>query len=204
MSHMKKKIKIKDKVASMDGEVMFPRLLAVNCKIKVPLTRVFSFENSPVPMSLFTERLMRSCAKSDFMHKLKDLIPRNEGDTARNESSDANIFDGHAKIQILAPSSMIPREKFQDMAQKFFSYIKMKAASMNLVAQGQIHVSFDRYKEFSVKSQTRQKRGESSSPTYEIKADLQNQNWKLFLSDGENKAGLARYYTEYICENLVL
>ena len=86
----------------MDGEVMFMRLLAVNCRKKVPLHRVLSFENSPVPLSLFAEDgVMVSCTKSDFMHKLEDLVPGTN--VNQIEGCDAVIFDG----PLLASSSRL-------------------------------------------------------------------------------------------------
>jgi hypothetical protein len=55
---------------------MYLKLLAANAQKKVPLQRVLSFENAPVPLSLFAEDgTMTTCAKSDFMLKLEELIP---------------------------------------------------------------------------------------------------------------------------------
>ena len=55
MADMRKPVKIHSKDVSMEAEVIFLRLLAVNCNKKVPLERVLSYENAPVPLSLFTE-----------------------------------------------------------------------------------------------------------------------------------------------------
>ena len=72
MANMHQKVKVKYKDVTLDGEVMY---FAINASKKVPLKRVLSFENSPVPLSLFTDDgNMRACAKSDFMHKLEDMV----------------------------------------------------------------------------------------------------------------------------------
>ena len=47
---------------------MYLRLLAINSFKKVPLERVMSFENAPVPLSLFDDNgKMVANKKSDFM-----------------------------------------------------------------------------------------------------------------------------------------
>ena len=54
---------------------MYIRLLAINSFKKVSLQRVMSFENSPVPLSMFTDDGdMMSGKKADFLHKIEGLI----------------------------------------------------------------------------------------------------------------------------------
>lgn len=55
MSELNKTVKVHNKNISLNGEVMYLRLLAVNAMKKVPLQRVLSFENSPVPLSIFAD-----------------------------------------------------------------------------------------------------------------------------------------------------
>lgn len=55
MSDMQKTARINTKNVSMNGEVMYLRLMAVNAKKKVPLQRVMSYNNYPVPLSLFLD-----------------------------------------------------------------------------------------------------------------------------------------------------
>ena len=106
MTDIRRKLKVHHKDVTIDGEVMYLRLLAVNARKNVPLKRVLSFENAPVPLSLFTEDgCMTACAKSDFMHKLEELIPGDK--VTAIPSCDAVVFDGHASIQMLgAPTSL--------------------------------------------------------------------------------------------------
>ena len=74
MADMQKTVKVKDKNVVMNEEVMCLRLLAVNSFKKVSLERVLSFENAPVPLSIFNDDgSMATCAKSGFMHKLEGM-----------------------------------------------------------------------------------------------------------------------------------
>ena len=50
--------------------------MSVNARKRRPLTRVMSFENAPVPLSLFNDdSSMHSSKKSDFMHRIEELLP---------------------------------------------------------------------------------------------------------------------------------
>ena len=73
MTEMKKTVTVKDKRVTINGEVMYLRLMSVNARKKMPLTRVMSFENAPVPLSLFSEDgTMHSSKKSEFMHRIEE------------------------------------------------------------------------------------------------------------------------------------
>jgi hypothetical protein len=100
---MHKTVKLKGRDVAMDGEVMYLRLMAVNAKKKVCLERVMSFENAPVPLSLFREdqTMIPADNKADFMHKLEDLVPGPKKTLL--EGADSLIFDGHAVIRALQP-----------------------------------------------------------------------------------------------------
>ena len=200
MTDIRRKLKVHHKDVTIDGEVMYLRLLAVNARKKVPLKCVLSFENAPVPLSLFTEDgCMTACAKSDFMHKLEELIPGDK--VTAIPSCDAVVFDGHASIQMLGAPTSLGKISFKDMAGRFISHILHSSTTTSATHVKQVHVVFDKYVEDSIKAQTRAKRGERQGQIYHIKGDGPiPQNWKQFLSDGQNKAGLAHYYSEYMAE----
>ena len=203
MVNMHQKVKVKHKDVTIDGEVMYLRLLAVNANKKVPLKRVLSFENSPVPLSLFTDDgNMTTCAKSDFMHNLEELVPGEKITTIQR--SDVVIFNGHASIQMLGVPNTVEKVTFKNIAQRFLAYILHTSSTItasNTLVQ-QVHIVFDKYTKDSIKAQTRARRGEGQGHIYHVKGDaLIPQNWKQFLTHGENKANLARYYTQYITEN---
>jgi hypothetical protein len=197
MTDMKKTVKISNKDVSFDGEMMYLRLLAVNAQKRVPIQRVMSFENSPVPLSMFTEEgLIATCNKSDYMHKLEELVP---GDgIAAVDLCDTIIFDGHAIIQALSTPNIIVKATFKYMADAFMSHIM--SHSKNIAS---LHVVFDRYLDNSIKCQTREKRGANHmTQVYHIELDIAvPTNWKLFLTNSQNKANLAKLYTQYLADN---
>lgn len=195
MAEMKKKHVFKTKSEIIIGEVMFQRLLAINAYKKIPLERVFSFENTMVPLSMFTEQgQMHKSKKSDFMSKLEDLLP---GNTATIENADTVIFDGMAVIQLLQVQSA--ENTFLDMAAFFLKYILMKARA--IPGEKYVHIVFDKYKKLSPKSDTRRDRGDIAATNIHINSYLRvPKDWKQFLCSGTNKERLAEYYTGYIKE----
>lgn len=202
MTDMKKSVKVKAKNVSMNGEVMYLRLLAVNALKKVPLKRVMSFENAPVPLSMFTDTgSMVSCAKSQFMHKLEEMIPGDK--ITAIASCDAMVFDGHAIIQTLLPPShaTVQKPSFKDMAGKFIDHVMYTAKSVPGNDASEMHIVFDRYFENSIKNRTREKRGHNVGHTYHVLPDVAIPgNWKQFLGVAKNKTALAEYYTKHLSE----
>ena len=117
MAGMKQPVIVRNKQISLDGEQMYMRLLAANVLKKVPLERVMSFENAPVPLCIFDEDgTMVSTNKSHFLHKFESLSPRQPA--ASLPYCDAIIFDGNAKIHALPPDA--ETITFKSMALKFF------------------------------------------------------------------------------------
>jgi len=202
MTEMKKTLRVNKKDITMDPEVMFLRLLAVNCKKKVPLKRVLSYENASVPPSIFTEQgVMVSCVKSDFMHKLEELVPGEK--IVKITACDAVIFDGHAVIQQLTPpTSSTTNVTFQEMAARFVAHVLKPLEGMPATGKTDIHVTFDRYVDLSAKQQTRGERGDGQAGiVYHIQPEVSiPKNWKQFLKTGQNKTNLAEYYTAYMTE----
>lgn len=202
MSEMRQKVKVRNKNISINAEIMYLRLLAVNSKKKVSLKRTMSFENAPVPLSMFKEDgTMMSCVKSQFMHKLEETVPGAK--ITAIESCDVVIFDPHAIIQMLGNKIVQQGETcYKTTAIKFIEYIISRCNSIgNDITE--IHIIFDKYYEESIKSGTRSKRGSvKTAHSYIIKGDIQIPlNWTKFLAIAENKAELARYYTEYLMES---
>jgi len=156
MSDMKKRITIGSKTLAVNSEMMYLRLMALNAKKKVPLDRVMSYENSPVPLSLFQEDgSMCQNVKSEFMHKLESLIPGDKITAVNNV--DSIIFDGHAVIQMMPqPTHMMT---FNELANVFMRYI---INSSKAVGSTQTHIVFDQYYETSIKQAVREKRGYTS------------------------------------------
>ena len=186
----------KPKSVQLNGEEMYLRLLTINSFKKVPLDRVLSFENAHVPLSLFTDdECMMSTKKSDFLEKLEGLAGP-ENILRSIEAPNCTIFDGMAVIQMLQPSPGLKRT-YQQMAADFWSFI----LSNSEVAT--IHVVFDRYEANSLKSQTRQKRGEniSSCAPVSIQNNMVICDWKKILTSSKSKTEITKLYTKYLTQN---
>ena len=110
-------------------------------------------------------------------------------------STDCIIFDAMAVIQMLPVPSKTVKVTFVDMVEQFCDYILRN--SPNYTSVSQIHIVFDRYEENSLKSLTRQKRGDSTKGhKIHIQADMTvPKEWKKFLSNGDIIENLAAYYT---------
>ena len=107
----------------IDGEDMYMRLLAINTFKKVPLERVLSFENAPVPLSLFSNNgTITSTKKSDFLEKLESLVPDDSLSFEASNMVDCFVFDAMAVVQMLTPNNG-PKTTFQMMASSFWRYI---------------------------------------------------------------------------------
>ena len=195
MKNMIKTTKLAVEQVSMNAEVMYLRLLAINATKKVPLVRVLSFKNSPVRLSMFKEDgTMIISKKSEFMHRLETLVPNKI--TKISEIVDATVYDGPTVIKLL----QIPRNQmslsFSEMASHFMIYI---FAANHSREASQIHIVFDRY----FKSHTRQNRygNVEANIVYILPDAIILKDWKRFLSLNENKSNLAKYYTKYFQEN---
>lgn len=145
MSDMTKTVKVKNKTLRVSGETMYLRLLAINSKKKVPISRVMSFENAPVLLSMFSDDgSMIKGTKSVFMQKLESLldpVPLTNIDTV-----DTVIFDGHAVIQSLPVPAISDNRQlsFSDMAKAFLSHIVAASKSICATSPSEVHVVFDR------------------------------------------------------------
>lgn len=86
------------------------------CQEKVSLQRVMSYENSPVPLSLFLDDgIVTSCVKLEFMHKLGSLLPDKRKNHKHIDSADCVIYDGHASLQMFPDPLDLEKIFFKDM-----------------------------------------------------------------------------------------
>ena len=90
------------------------------------------------------------------------------------------------------------------MCGKFQSHILSTSHELTNGNYKQIHVVFDRYELQSIKNGTREKRGDTGqSYSHHIEQDVAlPRNWKHFLSYGDNKAGFATCYIQYMSVNI--
>ena len=202
MDALTKTVNIKSRNVSVPGEVMYLRLLAINNQKQVPLERVMGYENSAVPLSMFTnEGLMLSGNKSVFLHKLEGLI-HDEVITDIPEA-DAIITDANAILHVLrVPDTKSSEVTYDDMAALFLRYLL--ASSRNTCGHGlsQIHTVFDKYDVDSPKTEARGKRAKGRPAIlYHVTPEASvPKDWKSFLSREENKTALVKCYTNHFKE----
>ena len=145
---------------------------ATNGNKKVPLLCLMSFENAPVPLSIFKEdrTMIFAERKSDFVHKLEELVT--EPKKISMSGVDAMILDGNDVIQALPPTAENLSRTFKQMAEAFLNYVQHKSVSFK-----HVHIVIDIYQPNNTKDATREKRGQHGH-TYHTK------NWQQFLSNG--------------------
>lgn len=194
---IRSKGKPKSGLSPINGEDMYLRLLAINSLKKVPLDRVLSFENAPVPLSLFTDDgSFMSCKKSDFLEKLESLLDSNSYSMTASSPVDCYVYDAMAVVQMIQPQSGV-KTTYQMMAASFWKYILAHRQGAK-----QVHVLFDRYIPDSLKNQTRLVRGETlSSGPVAIQSNMLIGDWKRVMSSTKSKSELTRLYTRFLTEN---
>ena len=98
---------------------------------------------------------------------LEGLIPDK---ITRIQKADILIFDGMALVQSLLPH--FEHLIFRNMADMFFKHIFQIARNITDVKT--VHVLFDRYSKGSLKMQTRNERGDSSTKEHCIFMEISN------------------------------
>lgn len=85
---------------------MYVRLLSIHSFLKVPIERVFAFENIPVSLGLFAENgSMLATKKSDFMEKLEAIFGSDPCIENEFRNFECFIFDAMSGVKILQPQS---------------------------------------------------------------------------------------------------
>lgn len=202
MDDMKHGVQVGQDIIRIDPELMYMRLMTVNATKQVPPLRVFSFENSTVPMSLFDENgCMNTSDKAAYGHKLEELVHE---ETLYNGSTrcDAIVIDAGPVLRSRIPPTTLDREvTYSDMAKDFLDsvFVEVKAYGN----PKQIHVAFDRYLPKSTKSMTRTKRSaQHFGAIHHVTPDGNiPRDWSGFLSRNENKTSLIETYTSFLIGN---
>lgn len=126
-----------------------------------------SFENSSVPLSFFNnESMVCTTNKSDFMAKLKELVPRQSNMESLPNGIDCIPFDGMYVVHVLLPPQSFIKPTYHNMASLFWQYVLKRSSNIPSV-----HVVFDSYtSECSINVRTRERRGKyhtsNTAPTY--------------------------------------
>ncbi len=177
----------------IDSEVLFRRLLVVSKQRDVSLESVLKHELAAVQPSLFhDDGTMRKCSKSDLAKKLEatcDEVP-----CLTTGPSTAYVVDGMALLQNLKDTQFTT---FDDLGHCVLR--RLKVILDGSLSVGAIAIAFDRYDiPNSIKQLERQRRGEESGATFDIKGGRTVPNYRKFLKNSANKASLAVFVSEFI------
>ena len=157
---------------------IFSQLLILSQDNNIDLQKVMEYPLGPVPWSLATaDGMPIKTDKAALMHKLEEEDSYKAPD---KESNHIHIIDGNALFHSL---SQIP-ETFGEVAQKIFNSLpKVK----------RVHFLTDNYKDVSIKSAERLRRGDSHQYTIAGPSMTTPKVWKQFLKNEDNKKQLIQF-----------
>ena len=175
------------KIASLINDVGLFSRMYISCQTREGnLDQFFRHENNSYPPSLSDNGSLRIGTKSDLLHCLDEFSATRQDAPAAT----CVILDGAAIIQMLKPTAV---NNFGDYAnQIFIPYLKYKlrdATRLDLV--------WDIYREDSLKSMARLKRGEGVRRRVSATAAIPR-NWQGFLRVDENKTELFALLTQIV------
>lgn len=183
----------KRKILQADRNILQRVVIAYKAGREVDLGQILKHELLPVPISIAdTSGSLKSGNKSVLQNEILKNVE--VGERIQHESdSSALIIDGQALVQSLRTHGM---KTFGDFADEFVSTVFRKGNNFS-----RIDVLFDRYRDQSIKSGTRNSRAKRHQPVRRI---VENRdvplpaNFVTFLSLNENKKDLAALLSEEI------
>ena len=193
-SSVSKVVKVKTSKHEVKVKVqrnLFGQLLVLSQEHEIDMEKVLKYPLSPVPWSLAaSDGLPLKTNKATLLHKL-EKVEFVELEDASKVPNSVYIVDGNVLLHSLLD---IPAT-FGDLAKKVFMCLPKAAC---------IHFVTDTYKQESIKSAERLRRGSSENNTYLLNGSATKlpRNWKLFLSSEENKRSLINFLlTEWETDN---
>ena len=151
---------------------------------------VLCHESSQYPPSLTRKGLMHQTTKSDIIQCIAPL----EVCTKDAPATTCAIIDGSVLVQQLRPGSSVHILDYIDTV--FGPHILMYFNS-----QQRVDLVFDTYNKESIKSATRQKRGDGKRRKVNIETKVPG-NWQEFLRVDQNKEELFKLISERLLEFL--
>ena len=127
---------------------LFSRLYIASQDREGGLDDFFKYENQPWPLSLAQLDKMRGGQKVDLVKCLENL---HQSDSDR-QPHDALIINGAVAVQILSPKTASTFQEYSDTVFKPFLIKELESAN-------RIDIIWDVYRDDSLKSATREKRG---------------------------------------------
>jgi hypothetical protein len=150
----------------------------------------FKHENHAWPPSLAENNLMRMGVKAELLGCLEPLAPR----PPETPTVDMKIIDGAPLVHTLSPKkSNVNVKTFQDYASHvFLPHIQRELSSVK-----RLDIVWDTYKADSLKSYTRQSRGDGE-PLRVAANTMLPPNWNTFLRVDTNKTGLFKFLAKEV------
>ena len=166
---------------------LFSRLYIACQSREGDLQDFFKHENQPSPPSLSQQGQVRQGNKADLVKCVTDRI-----DVVECPQVDAKVIDGavHVVVQMLNPKTASTFREY--VATVFIPYVTSQLQSAQ-----RIDIIWDTYKDDSLKSCTRDRRGSGARPRVALSVKIPP-NWKSFLRVNENKTELFRLLAEEV------
>ena len=156
---------------------IFGQLVVLSVEHNIDLQVTLSYLLGSVPYALATaDGMPAKTGKSKLLHHLESCI---EHVTAPASEAVAKVIDDNASLYVLSP---IP-DIFQGVAETVFDRLP-KSARVDFVT--------DRYKDISIKSFERKRRGTSENLLISGPKTKTPKDWKVFMNNVENKAQLIK------------
>ena len=156
---------------------IFGQLVLLSVEHNIDLQVTLSYPLGPVPFSLATaDGMPTKTEKSKLLHHLEACV---EPMTAPTNEPVAHVIDGNASLYVLSP---IP-DNFEGVAEMVFDRLP-KSSRVDFVT--------DTYKENSVKSFERKRRGTSETLLISGPKTKAPKYWKGFMANDENKTQLIK------------
>ncbi|KAK6171651.1 hypothetical protein SNE40_018095 [Patella caerulea] len=167
-----------------------------SCHLQLDVLWIVNHELMLVPVALVeTNRSLGSGNKSVLGDILTSDVDCPEWIDLNGRFSSL-VIDGQARVlSIGKPANAI---SFGDLADAFTNSIYRSGTTYD-----RVDVVFDRYRDESIKSQTRQRRSQTTGPIRHVGGrDVPlPHSWTNFIALPGNKADLARYLSEELLEN---
>lgn len=184
----KKSIKVGSKHV-YDTTVIYSRVIGIQASSRdIDIQKVLSHELSPVPTSMFHDSgAMRLCTgKSDLKKRLAKEV------SSRFSTSDvvAVVLDGSAVLWVVHWPA---KGTIADYVNNFKEYLSKKLLEVD------VYLIFDRYREYSTKSVTRDARACEASRVYQLTENTSLPSQKAVLTVSANKKQLM----SIICQSII-
>lgn len=167
---------------------LFSRLF-ISCQTRgCDLREFFKHENQSFPPSLSNKGKLHTCTKSDLVDVLQAKVKLPE----TKPESDVLIVDGASLVYTVTPKTP---KTFEEYARKDI-LPKVEHYSSN---HKRTDIIFDVYRQSSLKSEARSKRGKSIRRRVTAKSKTPS-NWRSFLRDSANKTELFHFLADAVAK----